>query len=226
MAQRFLDAINVADDSTFDDVNPLLVGVEDKLVSEGEQCFSTDEMAVSLRSIFVYTWLESIKTEWSNLLTDIEDLLKGNPQLPSKSIEVLIKRVRKMEVKLVNGIPHASSVCGHDVKMLLQNLCAAAAAIQWESSIEEYSDEHDSSLHFMNESICHGNNLLGLLREIDSCDIVPELLSSARVIFCTLSTAGSSVLKQTSQIDDLLVDEAAAATEAEICIPFHLRPKR
>ena len=214
------------DDSSFDDVNPLLVGVEEKIISDGEQSFSTNTMTVSLRSIFVYTWMESIKTEWSVLLNDMENLLEGYKQHSAVSVEVLIDRVKKLKVKLFNGIPHASSVCGHDVKMLLQNLGAAAAAIQWESSIEECLDEHDTWLHLLNESVCHGKNLFGLLKEIDSSDVIPELLSSARVIFSTLSTAGSSVFKQTSQIDDLLVDEAAAATEAEICIPFHLRPKR
>jgi superfamily I DNA and/or RNA helicase len=33
-------------------------------------------------------------------------------------------------------------------------------------------------------------------------------------------------MKQTRRIDDLLVDEAAAATEPELCIPFHLQPTR
>jgi superfamily I DNA and/or RNA helicase len=33
-------------------------------------------------------------------------------------------------------------------------------------------------------------------------------------------------MRKTSRIDDLIVDEAAAATEPELCIPLHLRPKR
>lgn len=49
---------------------------------------------------------------------------------------------------------------------------------------------------------------------------------TANVIFCTLASAGGAVLKKTSHIDDLIVDEAAATTEPELCIPFHLRPKR
>jgi senataxin len=41
-----------------------------------------------------------------------------------------------------------------------------------------------------------------------------------------LASAGGAVLKKTTPIDDLIVDEAAAATEPELYIPFHLLPKR
>jgi superfamily I DNA and/or RNA helicase len=41
-----------------------------------------------------------------------------------------------------------------------------------------------------------------------------------------LASAGSSIIKRTSRIDDLIVDEAAAATEPELYIPLHLQPKR
>lgn len=53
-----------------------------------------------------------------------------------------------------------------------------------------------------------------------------QLLLSANVIFCTLASAGGTVLKKTSRINDLIVDEAAAASEPELCIPFHLKPTR
>jgi superfamily I DNA and/or RNA helicase len=53
-----------------------------------------------------------------------------------------------------------------------------------------------------------------------------QLLLTADVIFCTLASAGGAVLKKTSRIHDLIVDEAAAATEPELCIPFHLKPNR
>jgi superfamily I DNA and/or RNA helicase len=41
-----------------------------------------------------------------------------------------------------------------------------------------------------------------------------------------LASAGGSVIKKTTPIDDLIVDEAAAATEPELYIPFQLKPKR
>jgi senataxin len=53
-----------------------------------------------------------------------------------------------------------------------------------------------------------------------------QLMQSAHVIFCTLASAGGGVLKKTTRINDLIVDEAAAATEPELYIPFHLQPER
>jgi superfamily I DNA and/or RNA helicase len=54
-----------------------------------------------------------------------------------------------------------------------------------------------------------------------------ELLRNADVIFCTLASAGTSFLKKAvSDVDDLIVDEAAAATEPEMYIPFQYRPRR
>ena len=41
-----------------------------------------------------------------------------------------------------------------------------------------------------------------------------------------MASAGGSVIKRTTPIDDLIVDEAAAASEPELYIPFHLKPKR
>jgi superfamily I DNA and/or RNA helicase len=53
-----------------------------------------------------------------------------------------------------------------------------------------------------------------------------QLLANADVVFCTLASAGGLVFKNTTRVDDLIVDEAAAATEPELCIPFHLMPNR
>lgn len=227
LAQRFLDTINNMDDSSFSRVNPVLVGVEDKLVNDQEQYLSAEVMTTSLRSIFAYTWIESVKTEWLVFLDDLEKLSDVREK-SGLSIESLIDRAKRMQQKLSNGIPRSSSGCRYDVNELIQKLESVAAAEIWKESMNDCLDELniDSSSYLIDDAIAHCRNIRGLLHEIDSSDVVPELLATARVIFCTLSTAGSSILKQTCQVDDLLVDEAAAATEAEICIPFHLRPKR
>ena len=57
-------------------------------------------------------------------------------------------------------------------------------------------------------------------------DAVPELLASAVIVFCTLNTAGSALMKRNRKFDDWIVDEAAAATEPELLIPLHLNPLR
>jgi hypothetical protein len=68
--------------------------------------------------------------------------------------------------------------------------------------------------------------LLQDLSALPSRALMKELVESADIIFCTLSTAGNSVVGGSREIDDLIVDEAAAATEPEIYIPFRLKPKR
>lgn len=56
--------------------------------------------------------------------------------------------------------------------------------------------------------------------------ISDELVSSSDVIFSTLCSAGSPILRFNATIDALLVDEAAAATEPSLYIPMMLEPKR
>jgi hypothetical protein len=63
-------------------------------------------------------------------------------------------------------------------------------------------------------------------RRVRAADAVPELLASAVIVFCTLSTAGSALMKKNRKFDDWIVDEAAAATEPELLIPLHLNPFR
>ena len=57
-------------------------------------------------------------------------------------------------------------------------------------------------------------------------DTVAELLDSADVVMCTLSSAGSLPVQRMSNVEDLIVDEAAAAIEPEVCIPLKKRPDR
>ena len=70
------------------------------------------------------------------------------------------------------------------------------------------------------------NQLITVLASMGQAAVTAEILATADVIFCTLSTSGVSAMKRTRRIDDLFIDEAAAATEPEICIPFHLGPTR
>ena len=219
LAQRFLDLVDEMNDSTFDYTNPVLVGVEDKLVGDEWQSSSQ----ISLRSIFAFTWMESVIRELATLLENLENINKAiGPSL------ALIDSAKKIQCKLSSGIPCHSSECMFDMRQLVHNLEAAAAAKIWEISMTGCVDHlnTETSSHYVGESINHGKILLALLKDIDPAEAVTELLSKARVIFCTLTTAGSSLLKQTRQVSDLLVDEAAACSEAEICIPFCLRPER
>jgi len=70
------------------------------------------------------------------------------------------------------------------------------------------------------------NSLVKELNELSPETIQNALLSSANVLFCTLTTAGGLSVKSTRPVNDLIIDEAAAATEPALYIPFSLSPKR
>ena len=210
LAQRFLDVVNSCSGDLLHDCNAVLVGVEDKLIPNNTSdpgCMPVDTLPPSLQSIFAYTWMDSIKNEYINLLKSLKTL--------RSSIDVLVKDATKISNKLCKSIPGAQTVI-HYSWMIVNELTIAMQ--------ENDPLYHEVSLSHVETATNHIDHLIDAIDEFDNA--VPELLSTARVIFCTLSTAGASILKQTRKIDDLLIDEAACATECEICIPFHLRPQR
>lgn len=234
LAERFLNVVNseVGEDNLLCKCNAVLVGVEDKLISHTgakneAEYISPDALSSSLRSIFVYTWIETVKNECLSLLESMKCIrdAKSNISLTGQcevSLNSLSARAEKVKSKLSMSIPSERSVCNY-AKNALQQLKAAAAAELWEESIQTDDLDCSSCVLQLEIAISHVEDLV---KSLDDVDPTHELLATARVIFCTLSTAGASILKQTKRIDDLLIDEAAAATEPEICIPFHLRPQR
>jgi len=62
--------------------------------------------------------------------------------------------------------------------------------------------------------------------DMDRGRVAGEKLNGSKIIFCTLSSAGSATMKSMNKVDNLVVDEAGACVEADIMIPFILRPKR
>lgn len=212
LAERFLDVINSGDDDLLCKCNAVLIGVEDKLISQSspkKANYRSTKVMSPLQSIFVYSWAESLNYECRSLLAHLKNLEATPNDKNDTSIDALIALAEKINTKISMSIPSKRSVCTR-AKVLLQQLKAAAAARIWEDSI--------------NDCLCQAKDLIKALDDMDSP--VQELLATARVIFCTLSTSGASMFKQTLGIDDLLIDEAAASTEPEICIPFHLRPQR
>ena len=66
----------------------------------------------------------------------------------------------------------------------------------------------------------------GTLKQLDEKQVVEELLASADLIFCTLSSAGSKPVERMGSVSALIVDEASACTEAELLIPLAAQPQR
>lgn len=225
LASRFLDALN-GDGS----LNVIMIGVEDKLVSHmgGDESspdmddpFIVASLPSPLRAIYVYTWIQSMQDQFRYLQRSLQ------PQVVLESkIDSIEHKAKQLRRKLVNGIPHISKMSGAtDVINKFVNLLRRVESTLMPSSSEMPSSQNVESGVWEEARHCV-DLLLSTLESIDKAAATEELLATADVIFCTLSTAGVSVMKQTKRIDDLFVDEAAAATEPEICIPFHLNPDR
>jgi hypothetical protein len=225
LAERFLDMINSADNGLLWRCNAVLIGVEDKLISQSTEneanCLATEVISSPLQSIFVYSWAASLENECQHFLSRLSNLFKlqGSLGTIDTLLDTLVTSAEKIKTKLSMSIPSQRSVCAH-AKSLVQQL--RAAAMLWKSSINGFQCEvYNSNLE---KAIFQAKDLIEAINGMESP--VQELLATAQVIFCTLSTSGSSICKQMAGIDDLIIDEAAAATEPEICIPFHLRPQR
>ena len=239
LAERFLGVVDKVVGGKGDSkglsgrCNAVLVGVEDKLVApaaaDETEGPSEGTLSSRLRGIFAYTWVESVKKELVALRESLKRRCQATRQAEAcgASIDPLIARAERLTTKLSMSIPSKRTVAG-SAKLFLQQLRQTAAAEAWEDSLEnnDVNGSTDASTAQLETAIERADDLVDALDDMKSVAPVEELLATARVIFCTLSTAGAAILKRTRGVDDLLVDEAAAATEPEICIPFHLRPKR
>lgn len=214
---RFLDAIDLRCP-----LNLVMIGVEEKLMDEtgNNDPFSVDSLSPSLRSIYVYTWLENVINSYLEIGNQIINGLDSGGKFES-----VYYRACLLKVRLERGIPslyresRASGPCD-ELLLALSNMIEIS---------KTFGSEIDSSLNV--KQTCtriHDvvNSVVSCLNIIDPNSAIKELLATANVIFCTLSTAGTSFIKQTPGIEDLFVDEAAAASETEISIPFHLLPSR
>lgn len=218
LAERFLDIINSANVT----VPVVLIGVEDKLISSSQMEETSYDVSSSLQSIFVYTWIKALTDEYQSLLLGLNSFHGVTTPTDNTciTIDTLLINAIKISTRIMTGIPSHRSLCTCAKSLIQQLQVLATAANEWECSI------NNGRVWYVLEKTSHTTKeLIETLNGIDSPP-VQELLATARVIFCTLSTSGSSVFKYTRAIDDLLIDEAAAATEPELCIPYHLHPQR
>jgi len=146
--------------------------------------------------------------------------------------DALRTKARGLHVRLVRNLPRLSESSGaaHLSRRLIQclggddppknaNLSEARFFLEELLKILRDEKQPDGLTGFGDDDDENNGGKL-------EANAVPELLATARVIFCTLSTAGTSLMKRTRRVDDWIVDEAAAATETELLIPLHLDPMR
>jgi len=240
LASRFLDAMVDPDG-----VNAVLIGVEDKLFeSENEEegggvgggagahrggsksslaSSSSSAPLSALRRIFAYTWIDAVLDEVRSLREALKKSLDSS-EGGGNAGRTLLSRARSLRRRLERSVPRLSADCG-----------ASGAAAELVRSLEVVGEgesrggggeEEIDRMFAIAEAREAAGSLLEQLKGADGSLATDELLWTADVIFCTLSTAGTSALKRAGKVDDLFVDEAAAATEPEMCVPFHASPDR
>jgi hypothetical protein len=204
LVTRYLESIR---EITHNPSNVVMIGDQDKLLVEEKGSHGDSPPAFKIRNVFVYTWIHGV----------VEDCKYIQRKLHIGSLDVssLLTRTHRLCYRLVNSLPRTAA-----------DSCLASLISDVYKAVETVIP--NGTLHL---SICQlwGDAMDALASEmltLDSSYIVRELLGSADVVFCTLASAGSTLVKSTSSIDDLIVDEAAAATEPELYIPFQLNPRR
>jgi len=201
LCSRFLNTF-------FDDescpCNAVLLGDEDKIL---ENEIRTRGNATSenskLRESFLYTFIDAIKDKYIYVRKVLD-----NAEFH------LFDRIQKIVHRLKNLLIQ---------KVTDQDVIANADGII--KLIKSFSTSRDK--RYPTEIISKIDLIIGMIDAWNRDCIWQDVLKSADVVFCTLGSSGSSLLKRViGEIDDLVVDEAAAATEPEIYIPFQYLPRR
>lgn len=205
LATRFMASFRENKHGSF---SAIIVGDADKLLTDERSLGNSSDkgcktQAGNLKSIFLYTWMQTLVEDYRTIKSCFLPGYKGG-----NSLENLCSLSAKLERRLSNSLP---------------NLC---------TKIHKAAEEISAILRKLkpgtggHDIVTKLEKLIKDLAAIPNDIVWSQVLSFADVIFCTLSSAGGAALKRTGQIDDLIIDEAAAATEPEICVPFHLKPNR
>lgn len=201
LCSRFLDTF-------FDDgscpCNAVLLGDEDKLLENETWTrgnFTSEES--KLRESFLYTFVDTVIDQYLY----VRKILDKKEFRSFERIQNIVCRLKNLLIEKV----HDNDVIANTV------------------SIFELIKNFSKSCHkrYPTEIVNKIDLTIGMIRAWNRDDIWREVLQAADVVFCTLGSSGSSLLKKIiGGIDDLVVDEAASATEPEIYIPFQYRPRR
>jgi superfamily I DNA and/or RNA helicase len=180
--------------------NAVLVGDDDKLLDDDRGGKDGGGERSKLRSIFLYTFIDTIK----------EDYLFIRKELARRGLR---------------SLKNARVVANRLHLRLKRNISDKQVLDMSERILKQIGDESQQTP--VTEAIGSVDLILAMIGEWKPDSIWHELVRGADVIFCTLSSSGASILKKfVRDIDDLIVDEAAAATEPEMYIPFQFLPRR
>mmetsp|Transcript_39902 Transcript_39902/g.56228 ORF Transcript_39902/g.56228 Transcript_39902/m.56228 type:complete len:549 (+) Transcript_39902:538-2184(+) len=179
-------------------INIVIIGDKDRLLAEN---------IVELKQSLVYTFIPTMVEQWKALSNELSRRIISRTDFIFKS--------KKLETRLKR---HLASFYDDNVRNLLKKVKEVAVDKNC-----EYPSRLDDDIRPILMAI---DKLCVTFESWDERMVVLELLNSAHVIFCTLTSAGGASVKKMAPINDLIVDEASAATEPELYIPFRLRPER
>jgi superfamily I DNA and/or RNA helicase len=147
-------------------------------------------------------------------------------------MQVVVEEYRKLRNAFLPGSPKPNIKRLRETARTLQTRLNRNLSSYQSKEISRSAAQVDEFL----KRIDRGHEATGIVQKLETLikclgdvptDLVyRQVLSKAEIIFCTLSCAGGAVFRNTSSVHDLIVDEAAAATEPEVCIPLHLKPSR
>jgi hypothetical protein len=200
LAGRFLKAM----DQDRCNCNVLLVGDADKLLADSSKSHQkksnqrpppdTMENERSMESIFLFTWIQCIIRGYQK----IQSYFVPGSHARGLSIEDLYIMSQRLGKRLSNSLPDLPK----EIKELTEKLTDRLKTVKFGGP------EHGLGALL--------ENLAKALKTFEKESIWSRLVNSADIIFCTLAAAGGSVFRQSMlQVTDLIVDEAAAATEPQ-----------
>ena len=203
LCTRFLDSFT-GHSNQF--INVMLVGDDDKLLDEEDSQKGGSMDSCKLRSIFLYTWTRTLLEEYSK----IQKALSNDRFRDLQGILDLAVRLEQRLRHNLPGLPKATLQLAKEIAVVFKSMKRSGWKVASRTQASDLVQRLSSAIRdWKKESVWN------------------QLLGSAHVIFCTLASAGTSVLKKSSiVVDDLIVDEAAAATEPEMYIAFCHHPKR
>lgn len=208
--------------------NIIMVGDYDKIFDTESGKRRKNDPSI-LHPIFVFTWISTVENDFLKLKTmlvrakTIVDI-QGQREL----VRAALNTAKYLRDKLLRSLPALLAINENGVKVSLgvRKLCQ-----ELKLRLEKLELPDSQSRSDWEASGCNEVKVIDLLTKIigdfPEDEVHDDLIASAHVIFCTLSSAGSAIVKKSLKIDDLIVDEAAASIEPELYIPMvNLQPDR
>lgn len=221
LCQRFVETIR--NDHNDLPCNVVLIGDEDKLLNDGSNSgqehrhrhsssTKNNETATPLRSMFLYTWTQTVLDDYGRIRRYLTTNQSPNHR---NGAEWAFRLARQVEGRLERSLSLSKS--------MLDQMKELTSYLE-EDLLSVGSGSVNTSKA---TAIATVQAIMQAISEWKNDSIWQQLLGSAHLIFCTLASSGAVILKKSIvEINDLIVDEAAAATEPEMYIPFQYRPER